>query len=188
MDRRTAIKYTSLMTGVTISSAFVSGFLSGCKTPATNTFYTPSLLEEEQYEFLKSLCNIIIPATDTPGALDQGVPELLETIAAKCYTDTNQKKFINNIQLIAEILDEPSKFKDKSLEDQQKGIAALENELHGRYSSIKTAYLDLKGSIAAAYLSTEYVGKNLLEYLPVPGEYQPCIPLSSTSGKAYTYE
>lgn len=188
MDRRTAIKYTSLMTGMTLSTAFVTGFLSGCKSPPKGQPYTPSLLTEDHFLLLKNLSNAIIPSTDTPGAVEQGVPELLETIAAKCYTTTNQKKFINNLELISEILNNPINFNDQEWTDQQKTIASLEEGMNGRYSGIKTAYQNLKGSIASAYLSTEYVGKNMLEYLPVPGQYEPCISLSSTNGKAYTYE
>jgi hypothetical protein len=186
MDRRTAIKYTSLMTGVTLSSAFVTGFLSGCKPSKEEIIYKPLLLDEDQFIMLKNLSNVIIPTTDTPGAVELGVPELLETIIAKCYTEKDQKKIVNDLSLIAEILNDPIIFNEQKVEHQKKKVKDLEEGLAGKYSAIKPAYHSLKGSIAASFLSTEYVGKNLLEYLPVPGQYEGCIPLSSTSGKAYT--
>ena len=49
------------------------------------------------------------------------------------------------------------------------------------------AYQSMKSKIITCYLGTEYVGMNLLNYLPVPGEYEPCIPAASLDGKAWTY-
>lgn len=188
MDRRSAIKCTSLMAGMAVSSAFVSGFLTGCKPEKRELPYKPTLLNEDQYLFLQKLSNIIIPTTDTPGALELGVPETIETIVAKCYSERNQKLYVNNLEQIGTALGGILDFNNLSLDEQSKKIMALEKGLKDQYSAVSPAYKELKGSIAASFLNTEYVGKNMLEYLPVPGEYQPCIPLSSTSGKAYTYE
>lgn len=187
MDRRTALKYTSLMTGVTLSSAFVTGFLSGCKPEITGTTYVPGLLNSAQYQFLESFTNILIPSTDSPGAVELGVPELLENIASKCYSVDQQQNFKQNVGNLMAALGPDKSFTSLDIVDQQKAVKELEEGINGPFSNLKDSYQGLKGSIASAYLSTEYVGTELLEYLPVPGAYEPCIPLSSTNGKAYTY-
>jgi hypothetical protein len=175
------------MTGVSLSSAFVPGFLSGCTPEKTGTVYTPGLLNKDQYQFLQSISDILIPPTETPGAVELGVPELLETIAYKCYTKDQQQHFKQYIQHIMVALGTNKSFISLDLSSQQEAVKEFEEGLHSSFSNLKDSYMEIKGSIASAYLNTKYVGTELLEYLPVPGPYEPCIPISKTNGKAYTY-
>jgi len=46
-------------------------------------------------------------------------------------------------------------------------------------------FQELKQQAIAYYLSTEEINTKYLNYLPVPGEYQACIPLSEIGGKAW---
>jgi hypothetical protein len=47
---------------------------------------------------------------------------------------------------------------------------------------------ELRGKTIWSYKSSEYVGEEVLAYLPVPGEYLPCEDLQAlTGGKAYTF-
>jgi hypothetical protein len=39
-------------------------------------------------------------------------------------------------------------------------------------------YRDLKSAVLYAYFSSEEIGKNVLSYDPIPGEYRGCMPLS----------
>ncbi len=175
MDRRSAIKYTSL-TGVGISSAFITGLISGCKPEASGVNYKPILLDQEKFVFLKNLSEVLIPQTDTPGAIELELAEWIDTIVKKCYTEEDQKQFSTNLDYIKSFCEG---------EASEVSILTLENVL-GDNASLMDAYHSIKSTIATAYIATEYVGTKLLNYLPVPGEYEACIPLSKTNGKAWT--
>ena len=188
MDRRTAIKYTTLLTGATLSTTFMSGFLSGCKPDNPGNHYQPLHLSKEEYDFLSSLTDTLLPATNTPGAVELGVPETLESIVAKCYDDKEQEVFSQRLQLINTRLTSTisGDFAALSGKERLQRVHTLETSLEDD-SDIEKAYHEIKANVVSCYLSTEYVGTNLLEYLPVPGEYQPCIPTSELNGKAWTY-
>ena len=185
MKRRTALKYTTLLTGVTLSGAFVTGYLSGCQPDKTGSAYQPILLSEDRYQFLQQLTDVLLPETDTPGALELGVPELLESIVGKCYTSQDQKLFEDQLDLLFRTLGE-NKFMDSDSEQKLSLVHQIEQEASNN-SELENAYQNIKSKIITCYLGTEYVGTNLLNYLPVPGEYEPCIPSSSLDGKAWTY-
>ncbi len=185
MKRRTALKYTTLLTGVTLSGAFVTGYLSGCQPDKTGPEYQPILLSKERYQFLQQLTDVLLPETDTPGAVEFGVPELLESIAGKCYTSQDQKSFEDQLTLLYQTL-EGNEFVESNADKKQTLVHQMEKEASNN-SELNNAYQSIKSKIITCYLGTEYVGTNLLNYLPVPGEYEPCIPASSLDGKAWTY-
>jgi len=49
----------------------------------------------------------------------------------------------------------------------------------------KSAFLEIKQQTIAYYLSTEEIATKYLNYLPIPGKYEPCISLESVGGKAW---
>ncbi len=51
--------------------------------------------------------------------------------------------------------------------------------------TVRDGYLHLKQQAIAFYLSSETIAENYLNYLPVPGEFIPCISLEETGGKAW---
>lgn len=180
MDRRSALKQAMLLTGATFSTAFVTGFFSGCKPETVGSTYQSIFFDQDKFQFLSNLADVIIPETDTPGALKLGVPEWIDTMIKKAYTPENQNHFNENFQLVYNAFNQGGSV--DQLKDNIKELEASKED-GGKLTS---AFKNLKGMIAAGYLGTEYVGKNLLNYLPVPGEFESCIPLSSTNGKAWT--
>ena len=44
-------------------------------------------------------------------------------------------------------------------------------------------YRSLKSMVLWAYLSSEEIGKNVLNYDPIPGPFLPCIPLADVGNK-----
>jgi hypothetical protein len=53
--------------------------LTTAQTPAPGP-YAPAFFTRTEYETLASLCDTIIPATDTPGAAGAGVPEYIDRV------------------------------------------------------------------------------------------------------------
>ncbi|HEX4877082.1 MAG TPA: gluconate 2-dehydrogenase subunit 3 family protein [Chitinophagaceae bacterium] len=96
MDRRELLKMIGLATG----SVVIGGelFLTGCKIsdkPAAGfTADTIALLDE--------VGEIIIPATNTPGAKAAKVGEFMKVMVTDCYTGKQQTAFMNGLKSLQE--------------------------------------------------------------------------------------
>lgn len=89
MDRRELLYRASMLLGGAISASAASGILAGCTTaPATGdgTIAT-SFLSAEESATVTAMADQILPRTDTPGALDVGVPAFIDRMLAGYYTD-----------------------------------------------------------------------------------------------------
>ncbi|OYW43541.1 MAG: hypothetical protein B7Z38_01150 [Rhodobacterales bacterium 12-64-8] len=90
MDRRELLHRASMLMGGTISASAAAGILAGCAatpwvdgpTPMgpTGNFLTPL-----EMATITSMADQIIPKTDTPGALDVGVPAFIDRMLAGYY-------------------------------------------------------------------------------------------------------
>ncbi len=178
MKRRKAIKLT---TGGVLSSLLMSGLMSGCGPEVVGDGYEQLFLSSDDYGFFKAIGNVLIPETDTPGANSLGLAETIDTIVAKCYDDNAQKSVQSAITELRNAIG--ADFESK---DQDTAIALLE-QIDSSDSPAKGALERIKSLYGTAYQNTEYVGTNLLVYIPVPGEYEACIDISETEGRAYTY-
>jgi hypothetical protein len=58
---------------------------------------SPRTLNPHQYETVKTLAELIIPRTDTPGATDVGVADFIDLILTEWYEDTERTLFLNGI-------------------------------------------------------------------------------------------
>jgi gluconate 2-dehydrogenase gamma chain len=72
MNRREALKQTTLILGYAVSAPVAAAMLNGCKAkPQLN--YKPVFFDEEQAALLAEIAETILPKTSTPGAKDAGV-------------------------------------------------------------------------------------------------------------------
>jgi hypothetical protein len=81
----------------------IGGVLVGSPTLRVIAGETPtavasrSVLHGRQPEMISVLAEMIIPATDTPGAIDAGVPAFIEMMVADWYTDTERQIFLDGL-------------------------------------------------------------------------------------------
>ncbi|MEL6925046.1 MAG: gluconate 2-dehydrogenase subunit 3 family protein, partial [Bacteroidota bacterium] len=100
MTRREAIKRTSLLVGGGLSAAVVTGVMSGCQATGAPD-WQPQVLQPEQAMLLESVTDIILPATDTPGAKELHVAEFIDLMLKDCYNKTDQEKFKSGLDDLA---------------------------------------------------------------------------------------
>src|SRR5688572_14830903 len=86
--RRTALKILGTV-GATCAFPFGADELYGqhvhtelLQAPAAAAPYTPAFFTPAEYATLSRLTDVIIPATDTPGATGAGVPEYIDRVVA----------------------------------------------------------------------------------------------------------
>jgi len=187
MTRREILKYTALATGTAIATPLVTSLFSGCKPDVAKLpNYKPLFFDENQFSILKKLVDIILPKTDSPAATEVGVQNIIDTMLAQVYTSEEQVEYKKGFQNMLEYLNGGAEQMEEvasklSLEKLQQLITSTDEAA----KPAKDAFSQLRQQTVAYYLSTEEIGKNYLNYLPVPGEYEACIQLSDVGGKAW---
>lgn len=179
MKRREVIRLVSLATGAALSAPLMSSLLVGCKIDIKkeDSDYTLQFFSDKEFAKIKSLVNTILPKTDSPSATDVGVHQTIDTIVGIVYNENQQKSYKKGFIDLMQYLDSSSKNELDTLYDLSK---STDNK------DVKNAFLHLKQQTIAYYLTTEKIGKNYLNYLPVPGKYEPCITLEEVGNKAWT--
>ncbi|WP_020536647.1 gluconate 2-dehydrogenase subunit 3 family protein [Lewinella cohaerens] len=200
MDRRAILKYTAYVTGYAITAPLTSAFLSGCKAEPAAPDYMPSFLSEDTYLNLKAVVDTMLPKTDTPGALEVGVPEFIDLVLDKYTEEEDRQKMVDGFQSwLSSIQDSERKpYHSLSAEDQLRLLNVLDKESIATAESLEEQdldkdeleekqpwWLDLKSLAINSYFASEKVGTEVLAYDPIPGPYQGCIPLSDV-GKAWS--
>ncbi|MCG2588825.1 gluconate 2-dehydrogenase subunit 3 family protein [Rhodohalobacter sulfatireducens] len=190
MDRREALKNTALLTGGILAGPSLLGLLQSC-TKASRLDWQPLFLNEDQALFISAFVDTILPATDTPGALDVNVDIFIDLFFEKSYDAESQQQVRDELdQLNAEAEQNyGAPFIDLNNDDRKQFL--LDQEEEGgtfRKSVWGTAvgdqeeppgfYKSLKSLTLWAYFSSEKVGEEILVYDPIPGVYRGCIPLS----------
>jgi hypothetical protein len=80
------------------ATASVSRALQAGVNAATGT--DNSVLNADQRQAVKLLADIIIPTTDTPGAVEAGVPAFIESIVTDWYTDIERGIFLDGLKAL----------------------------------------------------------------------------------------
>jgi hypothetical protein len=189
MERREVLRKTAKFAGTVTVAPTLWSLLQSCKQQ-TRLDWSPIFLDEEQARFISALVDTILPKTDTPGALDMKVDIFLDKVFARMYGESGQAQVVSEITSFnqtckdrfgkvfadleeaerAEILNELEANSPKFV-GKVWGTAVSQQQPVGFYKSMKSLAI-------WAYFSSEEVGKNILSYDPVPGDYLGCIPLS----------
>ncbi|PAP75421.1 gluconate 2-dehydrogenase subunit 3 family protein [Rubrivirga marina] len=96
IDRRSALRRLSYVLGGVVSAPLASGLLAGCRTPSGGELasYQYQTLAEGQQQTLAALVDQILPATDTPGASDVGVPQFIDKMLTEWYAPEERDQFL----------------------------------------------------------------------------------------------
>jgi gluconate 2-dehydrogenase gamma chain len=198
MNRREALRRTALALGYTISAPLAAAVLNGCSAKPDITF-VPKFFNEEQARLMSMLAETILPRTDTPGAIDAGVPGFIDDMVATVYSAEQQKNFTDGLGAFAEqakteIGDD---FIDATPEQQLEFVKKLNTELLSSNDASKSEgwwaagagkskpfFLEAKELTVLGFFTSEAGATQVLQYNQVPGPFKGCVPLSEV-GKAW---
>ena len=186
MNRREILKYTALATGATICTPLLNAMLTGCtsKTKDALLGITLYFFSQEELGVVIQMIDTIIPKSNSPASSEVGVHHEIDEMVGLVYQEKDREAYRTGFDML---LGHLNKEGFPTLENNEKESMLLDIEQSGTTvnADIKKAYLHLKQQTIAYYLATEEIGKTYLNYLPVPVEYQPCIPVSEVNGKAW---
>lgn len=196
MKRRDALKNTALLGGSAMLSSSLLTLLQSCQTE-TRLDWQPKFLSVDQAQLVSALVDTILPTTDTPGGLDVKVDMFIDLVYHKMYDEEGQKQVAAEMDQFNEKCTTKFGKSFHQLDAEQKKILLQEEEANspklGRgvwgMTVEKTEpagfYRSFKSMAVWGYCSSEEIGKNVLNYDPIPGPYKGCVPLSDV-GKVYS--
>lgn len=197
MDRRKVIQRTGYITAGAILTPSLLTLFQSCQAES-RLDWTPQFFTETESKCITSLLDTILPRTETPGALDVNVDVFIDKVIGETYDVESQNKMrqhISNFNTKCQ-----SKFGNpfaKLNADQKAEILNAEESSNSRFSGAVwgTAvgpqddigfYRAFKAMAISAYFSSEEIGKTVLNYDPIPQEYNSCIPVKDV-GNRWTF-
>ena len=184
ITRREAIKRAALILGVAISPSILAGVLSA-QPAASGAKTTRTYLDPKKSATAGAVAERIIPRTDTPGAIDAGVPAFIDLMYGEYMTAGEQRVLVAGLAEIesTSVRLHHQSFTQLSAEQQD---ALLRSIADSSQKKEKTFFHQIKELTVLGYFTSEPVGKNVLHYDPIPGRYDGCIPLAEVGNVSWT--
>lgn len=172
MNRRDALSRVAILMG----GAVIGGelFLTGCKAKARGTLG----LTDADISLLDEIGEAIIPTTNTPGAKAVQIGSFMEMIVTNCYTERDQKVFVEGLKTFQQKTGELLKksFLDANA-DERKAFVTKLNEEQVNWQKTKKDdepvhyFRMMKELTLLGYFSSEIGIKSQLRYNETPGKY-----------------
>lgn len=214
MDRRKALKNMGMALGYCVATPTLISIVQSCQEEKVLE-WTPDFFSQDQGGALTQLVDIILPKTDTPSASEVQTHLFIDRFANEVMTKEQQDfvkmsmgKFLDKAlkdsgktkvsdlgagdlePVLASSLkvnkeDEANNF--KLISAYNKAVANGDPAKLDDEVSVFAFANNLRGMTILGYKTSEYIGEQVLAYLPVPGEYVACEDVNELSdGKAWS--
>jgi len=136
-----------------------------------------AVFSAEQFALLERVVDVIIPATDTPGALDAGVAEFIRQMLEDWASSDTRTAMLGVLEGIekqawqkfgAAFLELPAERRLAVMRAVDEGSLAREDRDWSRFKSL----------VLVGYYNSEIGATQELRYELVPGAWRSCLPLS----------
>jgi hypothetical protein len=173
-QRRELLRRAAWLLGGAISAPAALALLQGCSRQPpgdVKAAWVPTLLDGREVEVVTAIADIMIPKTDTSGALDAGVPAFIDSALAALYSKDDQRRFRDGI----------AEFGAPTVASVKQAIeAALATDHDSKPFILMIRELTLLGYFNSRVGITEN-----MEYVSVPTAFHGCVPLSKMSKHVY---
>jgi hypothetical protein len=179
MDRREALRVLGAATAAPLISKdlYALGRDVRARWRARPGF---QVLDAQQQVLVQTLTELIIPATDTPGAKGAGVDQFIDVMLADWYDPADRQAFLDGLADV----DTRSKaatgkaFTDADPVQQAALLTALDDELARRRATHqkldKNFWRNLKWLTLTGYYTSQVGFEQELHARIIPGSYDPC--------------
>jgi len=141
------------------------------------------VLDPHQRETVATIAELIIPASDTPGARAAQVDDFIDLLLAEWYPADERARFLSGLGDVdararaawgADFLTATDAHRRELLGALDAEVQALQraNQHPERHFFQQMKFLTLYG-----YFTSEVGAKSELHYIAIPGSYDPCAPL-----------
>ena len=175
INRREAIKRTAAMMGCTLSGSLISAVLSGCSNTSSSDGWIPSALTQNQLLVAADLAEVILPATETPGAKDAMVERFIDSMVYDFFTPDERELIQTSLEDLHQ-----SGFAELHFDEQSKFVSQFVTVRENR-----NFYLLFKQTTLMGFFTSEVGATEVLQYDPIPGDYLGCESLLDLGGKTW---
>lgn len=188
MNRRDALKRAALALGGVISAPTLSAFLSGCATDPTQQAAARKTFTTTQHDLVAAFSERIIPTTDTPGAVDAGVPDFIDLMVGEWQSAAYKERFLEGLEATNDFCEAEhgAAFATCSPEQQDAVLTALaaeHQEATGRPSPRAWFFMQMREMTLLGYYTSEVGATQELRVNPM-GQWDGDVPFADV-GRSY---
>ena len=182
MDRRELLKIMAMTLGSSIAlPESVFARLAEPVDPASLKFFSPT-----QRTLVAAIAETIIPKTDTPGAIDAGVPGWIELLVQDCFEAADQKIILEGLDEVEKLAAGQFKKPYAQLDTGERIKLLTGMEKAAKQAANKKAFIrQFKELTKFTYVNSEAGGTQAFDFILVPGRWDPAVDLKPGQ-KAYT--
>ena len=179
MRRRKAIERFGILIATIVAAPAVLNMLPGCQVgDRKRIIRTRLVLDDHQDRLVSEIAEIIIPATDSPGAKEARVNEFIDLMLADCYYEKDQRSFIEGLERMenASLQQFERSFLEASIE--QRTILLKQEARPEKDPDNATRFFQIiKELTLLGYFTSKVGATKALAYRPIPGKFEGCISL-----------
>lgn len=187
IDRRSALAGVAAMFGAQLFAPIArAAGATGRDAPPVISAGPPSVrvFTPAQRATMIALCERVIPATDTPGAIAAGVPDYIEKLLADWALPADRRPIAAGLDAIdARSLAEYKVAAARATPVQQDAL--LTAAMNGKFGGGADFFDKFRQLVITGYYTSEIGMTQEREYLPVPGEYNGAFPYAQIN-KVYS--
>jgi glucoside 3-dehydrogenase (cytochrome c) hitch-hiker subunit len=184
MDRRHLLKLLG-------TSAAFAGWspleLEGLLTPGGTRRAGVAFFTEEQREAVAAFSDLIIPTTDTPGAVEAGCVEYIELIVSEWYDAEERERFMRGLAHLDEHAEATTgvRFSNAGVAHQTAMLKGMEAEgralMEADPDAVESFFQQARGLVLHGYYTSEIGMTEELLFVRLPGRYDGYAPLTEIS-------
>ncbi|MDG1435463.1 MAG: gluconate 2-dehydrogenase subunit 3 family protein [Saprospiraceae bacterium] len=186
MKRRDAIKNTALLMGYAVSASAIAGLMSGCEadTKTSVDMWKSKTMSDTQLNTLREASERILPATEgMVGAKDVLVERFVDEMLDGAYKPAeidSFKKGLDDLEAAAQTAHNNafSKLQPSEMDALITKVGEEAMSIEGEDNEVEPFFYALKGITLLGFFTSEKVGEDVLNYLPIPGGYWGDVPMS----------
>jgi hypothetical protein len=190
MRRRDFLAALAALAGGALTPPLIAAVEAGVRGIAIPRGSAGKALSARQAAFVDVVSDLIIPRTATPGASDAGVVGFLDHLLWGYESAQGRTTFLGRLdeltekarkQIGVDLVSAPRAAQLAFIQQEDADAYATPDTAAEAPKAGKSLYRELKRSIVVGYYTSEPGATRELEYLPVPGGYQPALPLTPDS-------
>lgn len=185
----------ALLLGGAISRPVMTAVLSGDELVASEETWRPKTLSLEQNRLVTAVAELILPATDTPGASDAQVNRFIDALLTEWFDVDDRERFLSGLADLETV--SRTRFERSFLElaeaEQVSILEPLDAEgLEARIEAARDAgsletkklpfFAMMKEATLVGYYTSKVGMTTELEYRGFTGTFEPCVALPKPSG------
>lgn len=182
MTRRQALGRVGVLLGGVVSAPTVAGVLSGCER-VSGPDWTPQTLTSQQNQMVSAIAEILIPATDTPGAGAAQVNRFIDAMLTGSYPVEDRDRFLKGLEAVDARCQETygAAFNECSSKKKLAIVGELDDETFGpdapEADTEKPSFFRMMKELTiVGYYTSEVGARQELKTNIVPGRYDGDVP------------